>query len=159
MESFVVNKHGRVVLPCNFDPALDFSVLRDLDQLSDVIRRDFDSKAPTGTRILERIADKGYANRYDLLRDMALNLFWANRYAMSMYDQRPTRWRDVPRWRDDLFLPVLEPWEDGDQKVAAVQRVYPTLPAAWNAEVEDDLFHSIFESSDTANTTPPNCLR
>ena len=85
MESFVVNKHGRVVLPCNFEPALDFSVLRDLDQLSDVIRRNFDSKAPTGTRILERIADKGYANRYDLLRDMALNLFWANRYAMSMY--------------------------------------------------------------------------
>ena len=49
MESFIVNKPGRVVLPSNFDPALDFSVLRSLDQLSEVIRRDFEAKAPTGT--------------------------------------------------------------------------------------------------------------
>ena len=60
MESFIVNKHGRVVLPSNFDPALDFTVLRSLDQLSEVIRRDFEAKAPTGTQILRRIEDSGY---------------------------------------------------------------------------------------------------
>src|SRR3712207_9012804 len=48
---------------------------------------------------------------YDLLRDVALNLLWVNRYAITMYEKRPTRWRDVPRRRDDLFLPVLQPWE------------------------------------------------
>ena len=26
-----------------------------------------------------------------------MNLFWVNRYAMTMYEKRPTRWRDVPR--------------------------------------------------------------
>jgi hypothetical protein len=33
-----------------------------------------------------------------------MNLFWANRYAITMYDKRPTRWRDVPRQRADVFL-------------------------------------------------------
>src|SRR5437879_10178509 len=32
-------------------------------------------------------------------------------YAMTMYDKRPTRWRDVPRRRDDVFLPVFTPWD------------------------------------------------
>jgi 3-oxoacyl-[acyl-carrier-protein] synthase III len=145
MESFIVNKHGRVVLPSNFDPALDFSVLRSLDQLSEVIRRDFEAKAPTGTQILRRIEDGGYANRYELLRDLALNLFWANRYAMSMYQKRPTRWRDVARTRGDVFLPVLDAWEEGDRKVAAVENLFPTLPAAWDAAVEDDLFRLVFD--------------
>ena len=145
MESFIVNKHGRVVLPSNFDPALDFSVLRDLDQLSEVIRRDFETKAPTGTQILRRIEDNGYANRYELLRDLALNLFWANRYALSMYQKRPTRWRDVARTRGDVFLPVLDPWEEGDRKVAAVENIYPSLPAAWDAAVEDDIFRLVFD--------------
>jgi 3-oxoacyl-[acyl-carrier-protein] synthase-3 len=145
MESFIVNKPGRVVLPSNFDPALDFSVLRSLDQLSEVIRRDFEAKAPTGTQILRRIEDGGYANRYELLRDLALNLFWANRYAMSMYQKRPTRWRDVARTRGDVFLPVLDPWEEGDRKVAAVENIYPSLPAAWDAEVEDDIFRLVFD--------------
>src|SRR6185312_1378050 len=145
MESFIVNKHGRVVLPSNFDPALDFSVLRDLDQLSEVIRRDFEAKAPTGTQILRRIEDGGYANRYELLRDLALNLFWANRYAMSMYQKRPTRWRDVARTRGDVFLPVLDAWEEGDRKVSAVENLFPTLPAAWDAGVEDDLFRLVFD--------------
>jgi 3-oxoacyl-[acyl-carrier-protein] synthase III len=145
MESFIINKHGRAVLPSSFDLALDFSVLRDLEQLSAVIRRDFETKAPTGTQILRRIENNGYANRYELLRDMTLNLFWANRYAMSMYEKRPTRWRDVARTRDNVFLPVLDPWEDGDRKVAAVETVYPSLPAAWDAEVEDDLFRLVFD--------------
>ena len=79
------------------------------------------------------------------MRDIALNLFWANRFAMTLYDKRPTRWADVPRKRDDVFLPVLEPWEDGEPKVAAVQEAYPTLPAEWDADVEDRIFGVLFD--------------
>ena len=39
---------------------------------------------------------------------------------MTMYEKRPTRWRDVPRHRDDVFLPILTPWGEGERKVAAV---------------------------------------
>ena len=87
-----------------------------------VIRRDFEAKAPSGTEILRRIeAGDHYRTRFELMRDVALNLFWTNRFAMTMYDKRPTRWRDVPRNRDDVFLPVLAPWQDAERKVAAVQ--------------------------------------
>ncbi|MCB0874522.1 MAG: hypothetical protein KDC36_14195, partial [Thermoleophilia bacterium] len=58
---------------------------------------------------------------------------------------RPTRWRDVPRHRDDVFLPNLVPWQDGEEKVAAVGRAYEELPPAWDADAEqrihDLLFH------------------
>jgi len=43
----------------------------------------------------------------------------------------------VPRWRSDVFLPIVTPWEDGDVKVAAVQRAYDSLPAMWDAAAED----------------------
>ena len=33
-----------------------------------------------------------------------------------MYDKRPTRWADLPRTRSDVFLPVLEPWEEGEHQ-------------------------------------------
>ena len=46
-----------------------------------------------------------------------------------MFDKRPTRWRDLPRRRSDVFLPVLTPWEDGEAKVAAVERAWQE-PAA-----------------------------
>ena len=65
------------------------------------------------------------------MRDVALNLFWTNRFAMTMYDKRPTRWRDVPRTRDDVFLPVLTPWEDAERKVGAVESRYAELPATY----------------------------
>jgi len=131
VQPFVVNRRGRLVFPSNFVPDLDFSVIQDLDQLAAVIRRDFETKAPTGTEILQRVEVGAYGNRFELLRDVALNLFWANRFAMTMYEKRPTRWRDVPRGRDDVFLPVFVPWVDGDRKVAAVEAAYGSLPAAW----------------------------
>ena len=108
---------------------LDFSVIETVEQLDSVIRRDFETKAPTGTEILDRVRPGPTTTRYALMRDVALNLFWVNRFAMTMYDKRPTRWRDVPRTRGDVFLPVLEPWEDGERKVAAVEQAYATLPA------------------------------
>ena len=137
MQAFVLNRHGRMVFPSNLIPELDFSTVESLDQLDRVIRRDFEMKAPTGTDILERITNGGYDSRYTLMRDLALNLFWANRFAMTMYDKRPTRWADVPRQRSDVFLPVLTPWEGGDEKVQAVRSAYDALPAAWDDAAED----------------------
>jgi 3-oxoacyl-[acyl-carrier-protein] synthase-3 len=145
MNAFVLNRHGRLVLPSNIFPQLDFSTMESLEQLDSVIRRDFETKAPSGTDILEKIRIGGYESRYALMRDLALNLFWANRFAMTMYDKRPTRWADVPRTRTDVFLPVLEPWEDGDTKIAAVRSAYPTLPAQWDGAVEDRIFEILFD--------------
>lgn len=145
MQPFELNKHGRIVFPTTFFPDLDFSTMRSLEQLDAVVRRDFDSKAPTGTDIVTNIEKGSYSNRYELMRDMALNLFWANRFAISMYDVRPTRWADVPRKRDDIFVPSLAPWTNGAAKVAAVRAAYESLPASWDAAVEDDIFEVLFD--------------
>jgi 3-oxoacyl-[acyl-carrier-protein] synthase-3 len=146
VQPFVINNHGRMVFPSNFLPDLDFSVIGSLDQLEKVIRRDFEAKAPSGTEILRRIeAGDHYRTRFELMRDVALNLFWTNRFAMTMYDKRPTRWRDVPRLRDDVFLPVLTPWQDAERKVAAVQESFAGLPATWDAGVEDSIFGVLFD--------------
>lgn len=145
MQPFVVNSHGRMVFPSNFLPALDFTVIRSLDQLATVIRRDFEAKAPSGTEILRRVEAGEYSTRYELMRDVALHLFWTNRFAMTMYEKRPTRWRDVPRHRDDVFLPLLTPWEDAERKVAAVERTYAALPSTWDDPAEDRIFGVLFD--------------
>src|SRR5699024_3968522 len=80
-----------------------------------------------------------------LVRDLAMNLFWTNRYAITMYDKVLVRWGDVPRHREDLYLPQLTPWEDGDRKVAAVREAFPALPAQWDAAVEDSIFEMVFD--------------
>ena len=144
MRPFVVNGHGRLVFPSNFSADLDFSVLETLEQLEAVVKRDFEAKAPTGSEILERVESEGYGSRSQLLRDLAMNLVWGNRYAMTMYEKRPTRWRDVPRRRDDVFLPLLTPWEQGERKVAAVEAAWAELPATWDAEAEDRIFAALF---------------
>src|SRR6266403_4494980 len=105
MKPFVVNRYGRIVFPFNFFPELDFSIFETLEQFAAVIKRDFEEKAPSETDIVAGVDALAYTGRYDLLRDLALNLFWVNRYAMTMYEKRPTRWRDVPKTRDDVFLP------------------------------------------------------
>ena len=145
MQPFVVNRHDRIVFPSNFVPQLDLSVMNSLDQLDAVIRRDFEVKAPTGTDILHRVQEGAYSSRYELLRDLALNLFWTNRFALTLYEKRPTRWADVPRNRSDVFLPIVTPWQDGDRKVAAVAGAYETLPPTWNSEVEDRIFGILFD--------------
>ena len=145
MKPFVVNRHGRLVFPANFLGQLDFSVLHTLEQFTAVIGRDFEAKAPTGSDILDRIESGIYRGRFELLRDLGQDLFWVNRFSMTMYEKRPTRWRDVAKRRGDVFLPVLTPWEDGERKVAAVQRAYAELPATWNADVEDKVFALLFD--------------
>jgi len=142
---FVINRHGRLVFPSNFLADLDFSAIETEEQLSAVVRRDFEAKAPTGEDIMAKAASGAYRSRFQLLRDLTLNLFWANRYAMTMYDKRPTRWRDVPRNRDDIYLPILSPWKDGERKVAAVAACYPTLAAAFDQETEDRIHDVVFD--------------
>ena len=145
MKPFVVNRHGRLVFPANVLGELDFSVLDTLEHLTAVIERDFEAKAPTGTDILDRVESGAYPGRFALLRDLGQNLFWVNRYAMTMYEKRPTRWRDLAKHRDDVFLPVLTPWEDGARKVAAVERAYHELPATWDADAEGRVFDLLFD--------------
>lgn len=145
MHSYEINKQGKIVFPSNCFPDLDFSTFESLEQLDAVVRRDFDAKAPTGTDILEQIKTGAYQSKFALMQDMALNLFWANRFKITMYDVWPTRWADVPRSRDDVFIPILTPWEDSEAKVSAVQSAYPNLPARWDAEVEDSIFEVLFD--------------
>jgi 3-oxoacyl-[acyl-carrier-protein] synthase III len=144
VKPFVINKHGRLVFPANFLGQLDFSVLESLDQFTAVIGRDFEAKAPTGTDILSHLESASYPGRFELLRDLAQNLFWANRYSITMFDKRPTRWRDLPKHRDGVFLPVLTPWEDSERKVAAVERAFRELPTTWDADAEDRVFGLLF---------------
>jgi 3-oxoacyl-[acyl-carrier-protein] synthase III len=144
MKPFLLNRYGRLVFPGNFFPELDFSVFETLDQFAAVIKRDFEEKAPTETDIVARVESRGYGSRYELLRDLALNLFWVNRYALTMYVKRPTRWRDVPRRRDDVFLPVYKPW-DALELSAAIETGYRALPASWDLGTEDKVFHTLLD--------------
>jgi 3-oxoacyl-[acyl-carrier-protein] synthase III len=145
VKPFLLNSAGRIVFPSNFWPSLDFSVFDSLEQLGAVIHRDFDAKAPTGTDLLARVESGAYHGRYELLRDLALNLFWVDRYTITMYERHPTRWRDVPRQRDDTFLPVYTPWVEGERKVSAIEACYAGLPATWDADAEDRIFRILFD--------------
>ncbi len=138
MKPFVINRYGRIVFPFNFFPELDFSTFQTLEQFAAVIKRDFEEKAPTEIDILARVESGGYKGRFDLLRDLALHLFWVNRYAMTMYEKRPTRWRDVARHRDDLFLPVFAV-RDGTETTTAIESAYRALPATWDEGTEDKI--------------------
>jgi len=144
MKSFVVNRYGRIFFPFNFFPELDFSVFETLEQFAAVIKRDFEEKAPAETDIVARLEAGVYRRRYELLRDLALNLFWVNRYAMTMYEKRPTRWRDVARHRDDVFLPVFTPW-DGGGLAAAIEAGYRGLGPTWDEGTEDKVFRILLD--------------
>jgi 3-oxoacyl-[acyl-carrier-protein] synthase III len=145
MKSFVINRHGRLVFPANFLGDLDFSLLQTLDDFTAVIGRDFEAKAPTGTELLARIESGAYSRRFELLRDLGQNLFWVNRYSITMFDKRPTRWRDLPKHRGDVFLPLVTPWPDRERKVAAVERAFHRLPPTWDAEAENRVFALLFD--------------
>ena len=145
MKSIVMNSHGRLVLPCHFFPEIDFSALDTVEQLAELVKRDFDTKAPSAGDILERIAAGSYKTRYDLLRDLGLHLFWVNRYSITMYEKRPTAWRNVPKKRNDVFIPIVRPWKDGERKVAAVQTEYNRLKPGANVGAEHRVFTQLFE--------------
>jgi 3-oxoacyl-[acyl-carrier-protein] synthase III len=139
MKRFIVNRHGRIVFPFNFFPSFDVSLFETLEQFEAVIRRDFEQKARTEVDIVARCDAGAYASRYELLRDVATNLFWADRYAMILYDKRPTRWRDVPRQRADVWLPVARPI-DLAPTAAVIAGTYRALPPAWDAATEQTIY-------------------
>src|SRR6476660_7589159 len=145
MQPFVINRHDRLVFPSNFLPDLDFSVIETEEQLDQVIRRDFETKAPSGTEIGNRIEKGAYPDRVALMRDVALNLFWVNRFAMTMYEKVPTRWRDVPRNRGNVYLPVVVPWQDKERKVGAVTQAWADLPSAGDAAIEQQIWDTLFD--------------
>jgi hypothetical protein len=156
MKPFVINPYGRIVFPFNFFPELDFSIFETLEQFAAVIKRDFEEKAPSETDIVAGVDARGYTGRYDLLRDLALNLFWVNRYAMTMYEKRPTRWRDVPKSRDDVFLPVFKGWE-GTELTATIEAGYRALPRASTRAPRTRLPHplDIFHKKGAGAELPP----
>jgi 3-oxoacyl-(acyl-carrier-protein) reductase len=139
LKPFVINSHGRIVFPGNFFPELDFSVFKTLKQFAAVIRRDFGEKAFTDTEVAARLQGGEYKNRYELCRDLALNRLWVNRYTLTMYEKRPTRWGDLARHRHDVFLPVYKPRDDSAVTIA-IQSGYWTLPASWDEDLEDRAF-------------------
>jgi len=139
LKPFVINSHGRIVFPGNFFPELDFSVFKTLKQFAAVIRRDFGEKAFTDVEIAGRLHAGEYKNRYELCRDLVLNRLWVNRYTLTMYEKRPTRWGDLPRHRHDVFLPVYKPRDDS-AITTAIQAGYWELPSAWDEDLEDRAF-------------------
>ncbi len=139
LKPFVINSHGRIVFPGNFFPELDFRVFKTLKQFAAVIRRDFGEKAPTDVEIAARVHAGEYKSRYELCRDLVLNRFWVNRYTLTMYEKRPTRWGDLSRQRDDIFLPVYKP-RDISAITTAFEAGYRALPPSWDEEMEDRSF-------------------
>ena len=144
LKNFVINRHGRLVFPSNAWPRLDFSVFDTVGQLSAAVSRDFEAKAPSASQIVSRLEAGGYPSRYELLRDLGLHAFWVNRFAITMYDKRPTRWRDVPRDRDDVFLPLLTPWPGFERSTGIIARAYQALPSNWDEEIEQKIFEIMF---------------
>ena len=146
LKPFVVNRYGRMVFPCNFFPELNFSVFETLNQFNSVIRRDFGEKAPSEADIVARVKAGEYKNRYEICRDLALNLFWSQRYVLTMYEKRPTRWGDLPRHRNDIFLGSYTP-RDSVRPTAAIEAGYLSLPPAWDEETEDKSFRILLDVS------------
>ncbi|HUL71443.1 MAG TPA: 3-oxoacyl-[acyl-carrier-protein] synthase III C-terminal domain-containing protein [Gemmatimonadales bacterium] len=136
MQAFVINHAGRLVFPGNFLPDLDPSAFATLEQYSALIRQAFDGKAVAEAEIQARLDAGRYRSRYHLLHDLARHLFWVNRFVLTLYQPEPVRWRDVPRRRTDVFLPVYAP-DHEDSVATTVDLVYQTLPPAWDQSTED----------------------
>src|SRR6185312_7532411 len=144
LKPFVINSHGKIVFPCNFFPELDFSLFETLEGFLKVIRRDFGEKAPTEGDVVSRAVGGQYRTKYDICRDLALDLFWVNRYVLTMYEKRPTRWRDLPRQHNDVFLPIYHP-RDANTPAAIIQNAYTKFSAKWDADAEDKCFDILLD--------------
>jgi 3-oxoacyl-[acyl-carrier-protein] synthase III len=144
VKSFVLDRYGRIVFPFNFVPELDFSIFDTLEDFEAVVRRDFEDKARSEAEIVADLEAGAYRERYWLLRDLAGHLFWSDRYAMTMYERRPMRWRDVPRQRADVFLPRLVD-VDIASTVEALHTGYRRLPSGRDERTEDVVFGVLLE--------------
>jgi 3-oxoacyl-(acyl-carrier-protein) synthase III len=139
-----VKRHDRIVLPFNFLPEFDFTLFDGLADLELAIRRDFEEKARPHTDIVARLEAGEYVSRHQLLRDLELSLLMTNRYAITMYEKQPLRWRDVPRRRADVFLGTVTPCDRSDV-AAAIQAGYRRLEATWDPATEDLVFGMLLE--------------
>jgi 3-oxoacyl-[acyl-carrier-protein] synthase III len=144
VKPFVLDRYGRIVFPFNFVPELDFSIFDTLEDFEAVVRRDFEDKARSEAEIVADLEAGAYRERYWLLRDLAGHLFWSDRYAMTMYERRPMRWRDVPRQRADVFLPRLVD-VDVASTVEALHTGYRRLPSGRDERTEDVVFGVLLE--------------
>jgi len=142
--AFVLDRLGRIVLPDDFVPTLEFSAFASFEAFEAVLEREFCAKAPTEEELLARARGGEYKTRYALLRDLARHLYRVERYALTLYTKRPTRWRDLPVSRDDTLVPVFRPW-DGARAAAALEAAYCALPAAWSAAAEDRIFRILID--------------
>lgn len=94
---------------------------------------------PSEMEIMERSCGGFYANRYALLRDLVLNLYWSGGYSFHLYRGEPRHWRDIPAESDKVLLPVYNWWQ-GDQWRDTVADRFRCLEPAWDEEVENFLF-------------------
>ena len=144
MKPFMLDRYDRIVFPFNFVPELDFSLFETLEDFETVVRRDFEAKARSEAEIVTDLDAGAYRERYRLLRDLASHLFWSDRYAMTMYERRPTRWRDVPCRRTDVFMPRLVD-VDVASTVDALRSGYRGLPPGGDERTEDVVFGILLE--------------
>lgn len=154
---FIVNRHGRIVFPFNFLPHLDYALFENLDQFETVMKRDFDRKAPSEAELAGRLESQRYESRYHLLQDLALHLRGRNRYAMALYDKRPTRWADVARGRDDVFLPQPRISTHAEHMVTLLLTAYHEAPAGADRVIENKIFEILltaYRASGVAEATP-----
>jgi len=91
LKPFAVNRYGRLVFPGNFVPELDLSIIPGWNQFDASLTRDFGAKAPTASQLLATSEARGWETRYELLKDASLHLYWAERYALTLYEKRPMR--------------------------------------------------------------------
>jgi len=120
-------------------------VLESLDQFTAVNRAGLRGEGATGTDILSRVESGDYPRRFELLRDLGQNLYWANRYSITMFDRRPTRWRDLAKRRDDVYLPRAD--AVGRQRTQGGTRsrqAFRALPADLGRQGEDTIFDLLF---------------
>ena len=159
MKPFVVNRHGRLVFPSNFFAELGLLGPRDARAVGSRHRARLRGQGadrhrdPRAGRV-RRLPRAGY----ELLRDLALNLFWVNRYAMTMYDKRPMRWRDVPR----TARRRLPPGADARGRTASARSRRSSARTAscrrrGTPTPRTGSSRCCSTSSGTSATTPPSC--
>ncbi len=138
LKPFVINSHGRIVFPGNFFHRAGLFCFQNPQTICSRYPARL-RRAPTDVEIAASLQAGEYKSRYDLCRDLVLNRFWVNRYTFTMYEKRPTRWGDLPRLRDDVFLPVYKP-RDASTIATAIEAGYWALPPSWDEELEDRSF-------------------
>ena len=79
------------------------------------------------------------------MRDVALNLFWTNRFAMTMYEKRPTRWRDVPRAATTCSCRCWRRGRTRSARWTPCRRASPRCRPTWDPQVEDRIFRVLFD--------------